>query len=264
LICFAGNSLLCRLALRSGSIDPVAFTLIRLVSGAMILCLIVWLKRDRSRISGSWRSGVFLFIYAAAFSWAYVNLTSATGALILFGCVQGAMVISGFVNGEKLTLRQIIGCLIAILGLIILLLPGLSTPAPVSAFLMAMAGIAWGLYSLMGRAQTKPIESTTGNFLRALPFAAVFAAVGLHQLQVSSYGIILALLSGAVTSGLGYAIWYSVLPSLSATKAAIVQLSVPVLAAIGGAIFLGEAITLQMTLSSLMTLFGIALVILKF
>lgn len=263
LICFAGNSLLCRLALRSEAIDPVTFTLIRLLSGAIILCFIVWVKRTSSNISGSWRSGVSLFVYAAAFSWAYVNLTSATGALILFTCVQSTMIISGFLKGERLTSRQIVGCLIAISGLIILLFPGLSTPAPGSAALMAMAGIAWGIYSLMGRSQTKPIESTTGNFLRALPFAIVIGILALQQLHISNYGLVLAVLSGAITSGLGYAVWYSVLPSLSATSASIVQLSVPILATLGGAMFLGEVITLQIILSSFLTLFGIGLAIIK-
>lgn len=266
LICFAGNSLLCRFALRTEAIDPVPFTLIRLFSGALILSLLVLLKPSSGsrKINGSWKSGAALFIYAAGFSLAYVSLSAATGALILFGCVQGTMIIAGYRKGERLGLRQWIGCAIAIAGLLVLLMPGLSTPPLASAALMAIAGVAWGIYSLLGKSFSDPLAATTGNFLRALPFALVLGLMPIFQLRNSPSGILLAVLSGAVTSGLGYAIWYRVLPNLKSTTAAIIQLSVPVLATIGGVVLLGEVLTWQVAISSALTLFGISLVILKF
>lgn len=242
------------------------FTLVRLFSGAFVLSLLVLFTSSTGlrKASGSWKSGAALFTYAAGFSLAYVNLSAATGALILFGCVQGTMIFAGYRNGERLGLRQLVGCAIAIAGLIVLLLPGLSTPPLFSAALMALAGVAWGIYSLLGKSFSDPLAATTGNFLRALPFALVLGLIPVFRLRNSPSGILLAVLSGAVTSGLGYAIWYRVLPNLKSTTAAIIQLSVPVLATIGGAVLLGEVLTWQVAISSALTLFGISLVILKF
>ena len=263
LISFAGNSLLCRLALRSGEIDPATFTSIRLLSGALVLIGIVYFKSKKLNLGGNWSSALSLFIYAAGFSWAYVNLSAATGALLLFGAVQATMIIAGQINGERMKIKNWLGCFIAVLGLIIFLLPGLSTPSFSSATIMMIAGLAWGIYSLKGRGSGDPTLNTAGNFIRCLPFAALLVIVYSSQLQASSKGIMLALTSGVVTSGLGYVIWYSVLPKLTATRAAVVQLSVPIITALGGGLFLGEAITLRILISAVTVLAGIALVILK-
>ncbi len=263
MICFAGNSLLCRMALRTEAIDPVAFTLIRILSGALVLSLIFGIKNKGRLRGGAWKSGIALFIYAAGFSWAYVNLSAATGALILFGCVQGTMIIAGYRKGERLGNRQLLGCALAVSGLVVLLFPGLSAPSPINAALMALAGVAWGIYSLLGRSFSDPLAATAGNFLRALPFAAAVGLFSISQMSLSTNGVLLAVLSGAMTSGLGYAIWYQVLPKLKAMIASIIQLSVPIIATLGGAVLLGEEITARVILSSALTLIGIGIVLSK-
>jgi drug/metabolite transporter (DMT)-like permease len=261
MIAFAANSILCRLALDTTPIDPASFTLIRLVSGAATLWLIVRVRTGGKALAGSWASAFSLFAYAAAFSFAYVSLSAGTGALILFGAVQATMILYGLLRGERFTLLQTAGLLLALGGLVALLLPGATAPHWAGATLMTIAGMAWGAYSLMGRASTRPIETTAGNFVRAAVFAALLSAASLGLFALNARGALLAVLSGAVASGLGYAIWYTVLPALRATQAATVQLSVPVIAAIGGVLLLGERLSLRLVLCSVAILGGIALVL---
>jgi drug/metabolite transporter (DMT)-like permease len=263
LVSFAGNSLLCRLALRTNSIDPGFFTLLRVLSGVIVLSLIMAIRYRKFEMGGTWKSGIALFVYAIGFSWAYVHLSAATGALILFGCVQVTMILSGYLKGERLNTLQIFGFLTAISGFIFLLFPGISAPAPLSAALMALAGFAWGVYSLIGRTSSVPIIDTAGNFMRALPFCLVIGLVHFGSWHSTGDGILLAIISGAITSGLGYAIWYQVLPNLSASTAAIIQLSVPMIATAGGFILLDEDFNLRIALSSVLILVGIGLVLVK-
>lgn len=261
MIAFAANSLLCRLALRETGIDAASFTAIRIGSGALVLWLIVILRGGGIRSHGSWASGLALFAYAAAFSYAYVSLPAAAGALLLFGAVQATMIGYGLAHGERFNRRQTIGLLLAAGGLVGLLLPGLSAPPPGGAVLMIGAGVAWGVYSLRGRGAANPTAVTAGNFVRALPFAAALSLLAAAHGAVDGAGAAYAVASGALASGLGYAIWYAALPGLRATSAATVQLSVPIIAALGAAAFLGEAITLRLALASVAVLGGIALVI---
>ncbi len=266
MLAFAGNSVLCRIALRETGIDAASFTTIRLASGAVVLWLIVRFFRRAQAGGGSWLSALMLFAYAAGFSFAYLSLTTATGALLLFGAVQATMICWGLWRGERFGAWQLVGLALAVGGLVGLLLPGLSAPPLVGAALILMAGAAWGVYSIRGKGAGDATRVTAGNFLRAVPFAIVLSALSLLPLaeaRLDPAGVAYALASGAITSGLGYAIWYTVLPALKATSAATVQLSVPVIAALGGIVFLGEAVTLRFALASIAILGGIALVILR-
>ncbi len=263
MIAFASNSLLCRLALKQTTIDAASFTSVRIISGALCLCAIGWLSKARITKAGSWTSALALFGYAALFSFAYVQLTAGTGALLLFGAVQATMIIWAFHKGERLRLPQWIGLLAAIGGLIVLVFPGLTAPPLGAAFLMLLAGLAWGVYSLRGKRAGDPLFSTVGNFARAVPMTLVLTIVMLRSVRLGGAGVAYAIASGAIASGLGYAIWYTALPQLRATAAATVQLSVPVLAAIGGIIFLSETISLRLCLASVAVLGGIALVVLE-
>jgi len=274
MIAFASNSLLCRAALKQTTIDAATFTLDRIFSGAAALWIIVTVaavydrrtnspSARRALLQGTWLSALVLCIYAAAFSFAYITLPAGTGALLLFGAVQGTMIFWGFRQGERLDTIQTIGLVAALAGLILLLFPGLSAPAPVSSILMLSAGVAWGIYSLRGKGEKSPISATAGNFLRAVPFAALISVIMIRHHRFDSLGAIYAMISGAITSGLGYIIWYSALRGLKATSAATVQLSVPALAALGGIIFLGEPITLRLILASFAILGGIALVLIE-
>lgn len=265
MLAFAGNSLLCRLALQQSQLDAGSFTVIRLVSGALVLWLVAHKFRGDQNGAGNWPSALALFIYAAAFSFAYVRLPTATGALLLFGAVQATMISYGLWKGERLRALQRVGLALALSGLLGLLLPGLSAPPLGGSVLMIGAGVAWGVYSLRGKGAGDPTRVTAGNFLRAAPIAIALSLLmlGLQRVTLDAAGIGYALASGALTSGLGYAIWYTVLPALKATTAATVQLSVPVLAALGGIVFLGEAVTLRLGLASLTILGGIALVVLQ-
>ena len=260
MLAFAGNSLLCRAALATGRIDAASFTTIRVLSGALALWLIVRLKAGGSAKAGSWPSAFALFAYAAAFSFAYLTLTTATGALLLFGAVQVTMIGWGFWRGDRLSGWQALGVVTALGGLVGLLLPGLSAPPLEGAALMLLAGVAWGVYSLRGKGAGPPLPATAGNFLRAVPFAAALSLATLPWVKLDAAGAALAVASGALTSGIGYAIWYSALPGLKAASAATVQLSVPPLAALGGVILLGEPLTLRLLLASVAILGGIALV----
>jgi drug/metabolite transporter (DMT)-like permease len=264
LIAFAGNSLLCRVALRQTGIDAASFTTIRLLSGATMLWLLARARGATQTGSGNWPSALALFAYAAGFSFAYVSLPAATGALLLFGAVQATMIGHGLRAGERLLGLQLAGFILALGGLVGLLLPGLSAPPLLHSSLMLGAGAAWGVYSLRGRqAGGDPTNVTAGNFLRAVPIAALLSLFLYGQISLPAAGALYAVASGAVASGLGYALWYTALPALKATKAATVQLSVPVLAALGGILFLGEPLTLRWALASVAILGGIALVILE-
>jgi drug/metabolite transporter (DMT)-like permease len=262
MVAFAGNSLLCRIALKDTGIDAASFTSIRLASGALVLWLIASRLRADRHGGGSWRSAAALFAYAAAFSFAYVELTAATGALILFGAVQATMIGRGLAAGERLAPLQTFGLLLAVGGLVGLLLPGLSAPPLGGSLLMLAAGVAWGIYSLRGRGAGDPTRVTAGNFVRAVPMALLLSLLMAGHAAVDAAGVAYAVASGALASGIGYAIWYSVLPSLKATSAATVQLSVPAIAALGGVAFLAEALSLRLVLASVAILGGIALVIL--
>lgn len=263
MIAFAGNSLLCRVALKDTSIDAASFTTIRLISGAVTLWLVARMRRGTLSGRGNWLSAFALFIYAAGFSFAYLSLTAATGALLLFGAVQATMIGRGIWAGERLRRLQLVGLILALGGLVGLLLPGLSAPPLFGSILMLGAGVAWGVYSLRGKGAGDPTRVTAGNFLRAVPIAAVLSAITYDGASLDSAGLRYAIASGALASGIGYAIWYTALPALKATNAATVQLSVPVIAALGGIIFLGETVTLRLALASVAILGGIALVILE-
>jgi drug/metabolite transporter (DMT)-like permease len=261
MIAFAGNSILCRLALQHTSIDPASFTAIRLVSGALMLWLVVRLKNKATVGKGNWLSAIALFAYAAGFSFAYVSLPAASGALLLFGAVQVTMIGHGVWAGERLLGLQLLGVLLAFGGLVGLLLPGLSAPPLFGSLLMMAAGVAWGVYSLRGKGAGDPTRVTAGNFLRTVPITLVLSILMLEYASVDTAGVLYAVSSGALASGLGYAIWYAALPALKNTSAATVQLSVPVIAALGGIVFLGESMTLRLVLASIAILGGIALVI---
>lgn len=262
MLAFASNSLLCRVALNHTSIDAASFTSIRLVSGAVMLWLVVRINRSSQAGRGNWRSAVALFAYAAGFSFAYVSLPAATGALLLFGAVQATMIGHGIWVGERLLGLQLVGLVLALGGLVGLLLPGLSAPPLLGSLLMLGAGIAWGIYSLRGKGAGDPAKVTAGNFLRAVPIAAILNVLMHDSASLDSAGFWYAVSSGALASGIGYAIWYTALPALKATTAATVQLSVPVIAALGGILLLGEPVTLRLVLASVAILGGIALVIL--
>jgi len=258
---FAGNSLLCRLALRDTPIDAATFTAVRLVGGAaMLWCLARLLAAGRDG-RGSWPSALALFAYAAGFSYAYVSLPAATGALLLFGAVQATMIGAGLWRGERLRALQWGGLALAGAGLVGLLLPGLAAPPAGGALLMTGAGIAWGVYSLRGRGTGDPTRVTAGNFLRAAPLGIVLSLALAPGVRPDPAGLGYALASGALASGLGYAIWYAALPALKSTSAAVVQLSVPVITALAAALFLGEALSARLLLATPAILGGIALVI---
>ena len=262
MLAFAGNSLLCRMALRDTGIDPASFTSIRLMSGALVLWLIVRVRGGGRRpLAGSWPSALALFVYAAGFSLAYVQLSAATGALLLFGAVQATMIGVGLWTGERLATRQTAGLVCACAGLGGLLLPGLAAPPLPAAALMLGAGVAWGVYSLRARGAGDPTEVTTGNFVRAVPLGLALSLAALPWSNPNLPGALLAVASGAVASGLGYSIWYSALRGLRATSAASVQLSVPVITALGGILFLDEPPSVRLVLASVAVLGGIALVI---
>lgn len=259
MLAFAGNSLLCRLALQHSSIDPASFTTVRLLSGAVVLWALV--RWQGHRTSGDWGSAAALFVYAAAFSYAYLSLSAGTGALLLFGAVQATMLGWGLWGGQRLGRGQTAGLVLAMGGLVALLWPGVTAPPAVGGLLMLSAGVAWGVYSLRGRGAGDPTAVTAGNFVRAAVLAVPLVLAALPWAQVDAAGLLWALCSGAVTSGLGYAVWYTALKGLHPTSSASVQLSVPVLTALGGVAFLSEPLTLHLTMCSAAILGGIAWVI---
>ena len=265
MVAFASNSLLNRLALGRESIDAVSYTTIRLTSGALALWLIASLKKNNTgpKVRGGWLSASMLFLYAIAFSFAYLSLSAGTGALILFGTVQLTMVLAALRSGERPQLLEWLGLLLASSGLVYLVIPGLQAPSLVGSALMTLAGTAWGVYSLRGRGSSSPLADTAGNFLRAVPLIVLVRLILLNDLHLTVSGILLAVLSGAIASGVGYVIWYTALAGLTATRAAIVQLSVPVLAAWGGVALLSEDVSLRLILAGILILGGIALTILR-
>ncbi len=263
MIAFASNSLLCRIALKHTDIDAASFTTIRLISGAVALWLIVQIRQGTNEGKGNWLSASALFVYAAGFSFAYISLPAATGALMLFGAVQITMIGYGIWSGERLLRWQVVGLILALGGLIGLLLPGLSAPPLYSSIMMLGAGVAWGVYSLRGRGVGDPTRVTAGNFMRAALIAVILSVLMLNNISLNNLGVWYAISSGAIASGIGYAIWYTALPGLKATNAATVQLSVPVIAAFGGIVFLGEPISLRLAIATVTILGGIALVILE-
>jgi len=263
LIAFAANSVLCRLALGNGAIDAAGFTVIRLLSGAIVLLVIIGVTRNISRGSakGSWTASFMLFLYAITFSYAYVSLDTGTGALVLFGAVQITMIARSLISGNRLHFTEWAGVIAAFIGLVYLVLPGVTTPSIIGFLLMTVAGAAWGIYTLKGRASKNPLMDTAYNFLRTVPFAILLAIVTANSAHYSFDGVLLALLSGGITSGIGYTIWYIALNGLSSTQAAVLQLSVPVIAALGGVIFVSEAITFRLAVSAVIIFGGILVVI---
>jgi drug/metabolite transporter (DMT)-like permease len=284
MIAFASNSLLCRAALQESSIDPATFTFLRIFSGAVALWLIMSVRKrmiverttsplietgsSSSLVTrhvlfryGNWVSAAALFVYAAGFSFAYVSLSAGTGALLLFGAVQATMILWGLHKGERLSTIQIVGFILAVIGFVVLVFPGLSAPPLAGSILMLGAGVAWGVYSLRGKGERNAASVTAENFVRAIPFATALIVIFAPWTHANLAGIAYAIISGAVTSGLGYVVWYKALPGLKAASAATVQLSVPVLAATGGILLLGEPITLRYLLAAVAVLGGIALVV---
>lgn len=262
MIAFASNSILCRLALGGAHIDPASFTTVRIVSGAVALALIAAARRhshrERRPTRAGWTSAAFLYLYAIAFSVSYVSLSAGTGALILFGCVQTTMLLAALRGGERPHRLEWLGLGVAVAGLVYLVLPGLAAPSLVGALLMAAAGVAWGLYSLRGRGSSDPLDDTARNFARAVPFAVATSIAALSRVHATAEGIALAAASGAISSGVGYVIWYAALRGLTATRAATVQLSVPVIAAVGGVLLLGETISIRLVVAAAMILGGVA------
>lgn len=264
LVCFAGNSLLCRYALGSGAVDAASFTTLRIVTGALALLVLLRVlsgSSARPHSGGKWLSALYLFAYAGCFSYAYLELSAATGALLLFAAVQVTMIAGGVVAGERPSPSQWIGLLVALSGLAYLLSPGLAAPPVGGAVLMSLAGTAWGLYSLRGRGSLAPLAATTHNFLAAAPMCLLWSTLTLSGARISAGGLGLAVASGAVASGMGYVLWFGALGGLTATSAATVQLAVPVLTAAGGILLLSESLSLRLILSSLVILGGIGLAV---
>ena len=263
LISFAANSVLCRLALAEPIIDPASYTAVRLITGAVTLWIVAGFQRGRSlgKSGSNWISAAMLFLYAATFSFAYISLSAGTGALILFAAVQITMISVGLVTGERPEILEWLGLFIAISGLIYLVSPGITAPSTIGSILMATAGIAWGIYSLRGRGASDPVGVTTDNFLRTVPLAVALIFLWLSELTITPMGFLWAALSGSITSGLGYVLWYAALPRLTATRAATVQLAPAPLAALGGVVALSEAITLRLVIATVVILGGVGLAI---
>jgi len=261
MMAFAANSLLCRLALKDTSIDAASFATVRILSGAMVLWLVMRWRVQSSGNHGSWRGAIALFIYVAAFSFAYLSLSAGTGALLLFGAVQTTMILAGFIAGERMRKLQSAGFIAALAGLVILVLPSVATPTLAGSALMIVSGIAWGMYSLFGRGVFDPTAATAGNFIRAVPFSIALSLLALPWMKLDVTGLLYAVLSGALTSGLGYVLWYKILQGMRAITAATVQLSAPVLAALGGVILLSEILTQSLLIASVLILGGISLVL---
>jgi len=266
LIAFAGNSVLCRLALSEPSIDPASFTLVRLLAGIIALWLVLLLKKlnspiEQAQSKGSWWSALMLFAYAILFSYAYLSIDTATGALVLFGMVQLTLIVISLVKGTKLSLGEYAGVSLALAGFVYLVFPELQKPSLAGFVMMSLSGVAWAFYTVAGQGSLNALRDTAFNFTRTFPLLLVLAIVTFNTLTISTYGLTLAILGGAITSGLGYAIWYAALPNLTTMQAGVIQLFVPVIAAFGGLMFAGEAITLRLTIAAALVLGGILLVI---
>lgn len=264
LIAFAANSVLCRLALGEQQIDAASFTAVRLASGALVLFLLIKINHsEKPNRSGNWFSSLMLFLYAMTFSYAYLSLDTGTGALILFGAVQFTMIAYSLLKGKRLTTAEWLGVLLALLGLIYLLYPGINTPSLTGFVLMLTAGVAWGAYTLLGSNSANPLAENAANFIRTLPLIALVAIITLPDSFYTQEGLWLAFLSGAIASGVGYTIWYTALRYITAIQAAVVQILVPVLAGIGGVIFMDETVTIRLLLSAILVLSGILLVVIS-
>lgn len=263
MLAFAANSLLCRLALKETSIDAASFITVRILSGALLLWLLLQTRAAKHGRQGSWRSAAALFIYVAAFSFAYLSLSVGTGALLLFGAVQVTMILAGLAAGERMGRLQIAGFIAALAGLVILVLPGIQAPTPAGSALMLLSGIAWGMYSLLGRGVTDAAAATAGNFLRAVPMAIGFSLLALPWFKLDASGVLYAVMSGTLASGLGYVLWYRVLREMSVINASTVQFSAPVIAAVGGIILLDEAFSINLAIASALIFGGIRLVVRK-
>ncbi|HEX5110337.1 MAG TPA: DMT family transporter [Vicinamibacterales bacterium] len=262
MVAFAANSVLCRMALREAAIDPATFSVVRFLSGAVMLVIVAarW-QRLPAITAGSWKAAFVLAFYALPFAFSYTQLSAGTGALILFGCVQVVMIVAALGSGERPHVLQWAGLGLALAGLVTLVFPGLTAPSPVAAALMTTAGVSWGLYTLLGRAASNPLMETTGNFVRAVPLIALTALAVPQRIDVEPRGLALAVTSGVVATGLGYVVWYAALRGLSAMRASVVQLAVPLLAAIGGVLLLTETITARLVVSTVLVLGGIAMAI---
>lgn len=263
LLAFAGNSILCRLALGGNTIDAASFTSIRLLSGILVLGVILKIIQPKGPVTskGSWKASFMLFIYAVTFSYAYISLDTGVGALILFASVQITMIMVGLYLGNKLHFAEWFGVIVSFLGFVYLIFPALTTPSLVGFILMSIAGIAWGFYTLAGKNSKRPLSDTTYNFMRTVPLVIVLMAMTIQNITLSPQGIVLAILSGGITSGIGYTLWYMALGGLTAVQAAVVQLLVPVVAALGGVLFADEYLTARLVLSSTIILGGILIVI---
>lgn len=264
LVAFAANSVLCRLALGEHAIDAASFTVIRLISGAVTLVLILKFKAGENNPTAkvNWVATLMLFLYAITFSFAYITLNTATGALIIFGAVQMTMILITLKSGHRLHIAEWFGVLIAFAGFVYLVLPNVNSPSITGFILMTVAGIAWGVYTLRGMGSANPLADTANNFARTIPLVAVLALIAIPYVDISIKGVVLAFLSGAVASGIGYTVWYTALGGLTAVQAAVVQLLVPVIAAAGGVVFVSEAISLRLIVSAIMILGGILMVVL--
>ena len=263
MLAFAANSILCRMALGGQLIDAASFTAIRLLSGSILLVIILVLRGSSIRKSFSFdiKASIALFLYAICFSFAYINLSTGTGALILFGTVQLTMIVIGVLQGDRPKLTAWLGIVIACSGLVYLVSPGISAPSLHGTILMATAGLAWGVYSWRGKGVTNPVAATTRNFIGTVPLTIVASFIFFSSVELQLSGVILAILSGSLASGVGYVIWYAALPYLKPTSAAAVQLSVPMIATLGGVIFMSEPMTMRLNIASITILGGIALVI---
>ncbi len=265
LTAFASNSVLCRLALDGDTIDAVSFTVIRLIAGIVTLCTIVIVQSGLKKptLTGSWTASFMLFLYAITFSLAYISLNTGTGALILFGSVQISMIMISILTGSRLHATEWLGIAVAFAGIVYLVIPGVDAPSLAGFVLMTTAGIAWGVYTLKGRNSSNPLLDTSSNFIRTLPLVAILLIISIPGANVTGNGIVLAVLSGGLASGIGYSIWYAALKNLTATQAAVVQLSVPIIAALGGVTIVSEPLTVRLMLSSVVILGGITIVIMS-
>ena len=263
MIAFAANSVLARLAFATAGAEPLSYTGIRLAAGAATLAVLLALRRRNVRLGGSWSGVAALFGYAILFSIAYILLGAGTGALILFASVQIGMLGWAVYRGGRPGLIEWLGFVVAFAGLVYLLSPGVVAPNPLGALLMLVAGLCWAAYTLIGRASTSPLDDTAGNFMRSSPLAVVMIVAGALTHGVSLAAVIYAIVSGALASGLGYAVWYTALPSLSRTRAAIVQLTVPAIAGAGGVLFIGEALSPRLVIATIAIIGGVALAVIS-
>jgi drug/metabolite transporter (DMT)-like permease len=270
LCAFAGNSILCRIALSSGETDPASFTLVRLLAAAFTLLLILHFRSQYTSglvsssvlSKGSWKAAAMLFGYAIFFASAYAYLDTGTGALILFASVQMTMIIKTLIDGDNLTSMEWIGAITAFAGFVLLVAPGVSAPPFLGLSLMTLAGVSWGFYTLVGKQSTDAVADTAFNFIKSTPMALIVFLLWPYDWQWSTSGLLLSGASGALTSGVGYAIWYTVLPLLKPVQAAVVQLAVPFIAAGGGVLLVGEVVSIQLLLSAAIVSAGIGIVLL--